>query len=222
MNIDGLGEANMKLFVDKELVKSPADLYSLEKEQISVLEGFGERSAEKLIAAIGASKNAELDRLVFALGIRNIGQKAATLLCEKFGDMDSILSADAEEISSIESFGDIMAESVVTALREEHNLELIARLRDAGVNMTYTKKSAVDDRFAGITFVLTGTLPTMKRDDAKKLIESFGGKVSGSVSKKTGYVVAGDEAGSKLTKAQELGVKIISEEELIEMTKQEG
>lgn len=222
MNIDGLGEANMKLFVDKELVKSPADLYSLEKEQISVLEGFGERSAEKLIAAIEASKNAELDRLVFALGIRNIGQKAATLLCEKFGDMDSILSADVEDISSIESFGDIMAESVVTALREEHNLELIARLRDAGVNMTYTKKSTGDNRFAGVTFVLTGTLPTMKRDDAKALIESFGGKVSGSVSKKTGYVVAGEEAGSKLTKAQELGVKIISEEELLDMTKQEG
>ncbi|MDD6059117.1 MAG: NAD-dependent DNA ligase LigA [Ruminococcus sp.] len=222
MNIDGLGEANMKLFVDKELVKSPADLYSLEKEQISVLEGFGERSAEKLIAAIDASKNAELDRLVFALGIRNIGQKAATLLCEKFGDMDSILSADVEDILSIESFGDIMAESVVTALHEEHNLELIARLRDAGVNMTYTKKSTGDNRFAGVTFVLTGTLPTMKRDDAKALIESLGGKVSGSVSKKTGYVVAGEEAGSKLTKAQELGVKIISEEELLEMTKQEG
>lgn len=222
MNIDGLGEANMKLFVDKELVKSPADLYSLEKEQISVLEGFGERSAEKLIAAIDASKNAELDRLVFALGIRNIGQKAATLLCEKFGDMDSILSADVEDISSIESFGDIMAESVVTALREEHNLELIARLRDAGVNMTYTKKSTGDNRFTGVTFVLTGTLPTMKRDDAKALIESFGGKVSGSVSKKTGYVVAGEEAGSKLTKAQELGVKIISEDELLDMTKQEG
>lgn len=222
MNIDGLGEANMRLFVEKELVKSPADLYSLKKEQISVLEGFGERSAEKLIAAIETSKNAELDRLVFALGIRNIGQKAATLLCEKFGDMESILKADAEAISSIESFGDIMAESVVTALREPHRLELIAQLRDAGVNMTYTKKSTGDNRFAGTTFVLTGTLPTMKRDDAKKLIESFGGKVSGSVSKKTGYVVAGDEAGSKLTKAQELGIKIIGEAELLEMTKQEN
>lgn len=221
MNIDGLGEANMRLFVEKKLVKSPADLYSFKKEQISVLEGFGERSAEKLIAAIETSKNAELDRLVFALGIRNIGQKAATLLCEKFGDMESILKADAEAISSIESFGDIMAESVVTALREPHRLELIARLRDAGVNMTYTKKSTGDNRFAGTTFVLTGTLPTMKRDDAKALIESFGGKVSGSVSKKTGYVVAGDEAGSKLTKAQELGIKIISEAELLEMTKQE-
>lgn len=221
MNIDGLGEAIMELLVEKGLVRSPADLYSLKKEQLSTLERFGETSAENLINAIEASKNAELDRLVFALGIRNIGQKAATLLCAKFGDMDSILSAGAEEISSIDTFGDIMAESVVTALREPHRLELISRLREAGVNMTYTKRSTGDERFAGITFVLTGTLPTMKRDEAKTLIESFGGKVSGSVSKKTGYVVAGEEAGSKLIKAQELGIKIIDEADLIEMTKQE-
>lgn len=221
MNIDGLGEAIMELLVEKGLVRSPADLYFLKKEQLSTLERFGETSAENLINAIEASKNAELDRLVFALGIRNIGQKAATLLCAKFGDMDSILSAGAEEISSIDTFGDIMAESVVTALREPHRLELISRLREAGVNMTYTKKSTGDERFAGITFVLTGTLPTMKRDEAKALIESFGGKVSGSVSKKTGYVVAGEEAGSKLVKAQELGIKIIDEAALIEMTKQE-
>lgn len=222
MNIDGLGEANMELLVEKGLVQSPADLYHLKKEQLSVLEGFGEVSAEKLIKAIETSKNAELDRLVFALGIRNIGQKAATLLCERFGNMDRIISADTEEISSIDTFGNIMAESVVKALREPHRLELIRRLREAGVNMNYTKKSGGDGRFIGITFVLTGTLPTMKRDEAKALIESFGGKVSGSVSKKTGYVVAGEEAGSKLAKAQELGIKIIDEATLIEMTKQEG
>lgn len=221
MNIDGLGEANMELLIEKGLVSSPADLYFLKKEQLSTLEGFGEVSAEKLVKAIEISKNAELDRLVFALGIRNIGQKAATLLCERFGDMDRIISADTEEISSIDTFGDIMAESVVTALREPHRLELISRLREAGVNMTYTKRASGDTRFAGITFVLTGTLPTMKRDEAKALIESFGGKVSGSVSKKTGYVVAGEEAGSKLAKAQELGIKIIDESTLIEMTKQE-
>lgn len=222
MNIDGLGEANMELLVEKGLVQSPADLYHLKKEQLSVLEGFGEVSAEKLIKAIEKSKNAELDRLVFALGIRNIGQKAATLLCERFGNMDRIIGADTEEISSIDTFGNIMAESVVKALREPHRLELIRRLREAGVNMNYTKKSGGDGRFIGITFVLTGTLPTMKRDEAKALIESFGGKVSGSVSKKTGYVVAGEEAGSKLVKAQELGIKIIDEATLIEMTKQEG
>lgn len=222
MNIDGLGEANMELLVEKGLVQSPADLYLLKKEQLSVLEGFGEVSAEKLIKAIEKSKNAELDRLVFALGIRNIGQKAAALLCERFGNMDRIIGADTEEISSIDTFGNIMAESVVKALREPHRLELIRRLREAGVNMNYTKKSGGDGRFIGITFVLTGTLPTMKRDEAKALIESFGGKVSGSVSKKTGYVVAGEEAGSKLVKAQELGIKIIDEATLIEMTKQEG
>ena len=222
MNIDGLGEANMELLVEKGLVQSPADLYLLKKEQLSVLEGFGEVSAEKLIKAIEKSKNAELDRLVFALGIRNIGQKAAALLCERFGNMDRIIGADTEEISSIDTFGNIMAESVVKALREPHRLELIRRLREAGVNMNYTKKSGGDGRFIGITFVLTGTLPTMKRDEAKALIERFGGKVSGSVSKKTGYVVAGEEAGSKLVKAQELGIKIIDEATLIEMTKQEG
>ena len=124
-----------------------------------------------------------------------------------------------EDISSIDGFGDIMAESVVAALEEPHRRELIQRLKDAGVNMTYETKETMDSRFAGKTFVLTGTLPTMKRDDAKKLIESFGGKVSGSVSKKTHYVVAGEDAGSKLTKAQELGISIISEEELIDMTK---
>ncbi|MDE7137917.1 MAG: NAD-dependent DNA ligase LigA, partial [Ruminococcus sp.] len=156
---------------------------------------------------------------VYALGIRNIGQRAAILLCERFHDMGSLLSAEKEDISDIEGFGDIMAENVVTALRESHRLELIDRLREYGVNMTYDKQLSVDERFKGMTFVLTGTLPTMKRDDAKKLIESFGGKVSGSVSKKTNYVVAGEEAGSKLVKAQSLGINIISESDLLEMTK---
>ncbi len=219
MNIDGLGEANMALLVDKELVKSPADLYSLKKEQLTVLDRMGDKSAENLIEAIEKSKSAELDRLVYALGIRNIGQKASTLLCEKFQNMDNLLSATKEDISEIEGFGDIMAENVVNALAETHMRELIEKLRKAGVNMEYTKKQSVDDRFSGMTFVLTGTLPTMKRDDAKKLIESFGGKVSGSVSKKTSFVVAGEDAGSKLTKAQELGIEILSESDLIEKTK---
>lgn len=219
MNIDGLGEANMKLLVDTKLVSSPADLYTLKKEQLTTLERFGEKSAENLISAIESSKSRELDRLVHALGIRNIGQRAAVLLCEKFGDMDSILAASAEDISDIEGFGGVMAESVVTSLREPHRRELIERLRELGVNMVYHKQAAVDERFAGLTFVLTGTLPTMKRDEAKKLIESYGGKVSGSVSKKTSFVVAGEDAGSKLTKANELGIEVISEAELIEKTK---
>lgn len=219
MNIDGLGEANMKLFVESGLIKSPADLYVLRKEQITSLERFGDKSAENLINAIESSKKAELDRLVYALGIRNIGQRAAVLLCEKFGDMDMLLNAEKNDIAAIEGFGEIMAESVATALREPHRIELINRLREAGVNMVYSKASAEDNRFEGLTFVLTGTLPTMKRDDAKKLIESFGGKVSGSVSKKTNFVVAGEEAGSKLVKAQELGIEILSEADLIERTK---
>ena len=221
MNIDGLGPANMKLLTETGLVKSPADLYLLKKEQLMSLDRFAEKSAENLITAIENSKNAELDRLVHALGIRNIGQRAATLLCEKFGDMDSLLSAGMDDVSAIEGFGDVMAESVVKAFSEPHMRELIDKLRQAGVNMTYTKQSTGDDRFAGATFVLTGTLPTMKRDEAKKLIESFGGKVTGSVSKKTSYVVAGEEAGSKLTKAQELGITILSENDLLNMTKTE-
>lgn len=219
MDIDGLGEANMKLLVDTKLVSSPADLYTLRREQLTALERFGEKSADNLISAIEDSKTRELDRLIHALGIRNIGQRAATLLCERYGDMDSILSATAEDISEIEGFGGVMAESVVTSLREPHRRELIDRLRELGVNMVYHKQAAVDDRFAGLTFVLTGTLPTMKRDEAKKLIESYGGKVSGSVSKKTSFVVAGEDAGSKLTKAQELGIEVISEAELINKTK---
>lgn len=219
MNIDGLGEANMALLVDKELVKSPADLYSLKKEQLTVLDRMGDKSAENLIEAIEKSKSAELDRLVYALGIRNIGQRASTLLCEKFQNMDNLLSATKEDILEIDGFGDIMAENVVNALSETHMRELIEKLRKAGVNMEYTKEKSGDDRFSGMTFVLTGTLPTMKRDDAKKLIESFGGKVSGSVSKKTSFVVAGEDAGSKLTKAQDLGIEILSESDLIEKTK---
>ena len=219
MDIDGLGEANMKLLVDTKLVSSPADLYTLRREQLTALERFGEKSADNLISAIEDSKTRELDRLIHALGIRNIGQRAATLLCERYGDMDSILSATAEDISEIEGFGGVMAESVVTSLREPHRRELIDRLRELGVNMVYHKQAAVDDRFAGLTFVLTGTLSTMKRDEAKKLIESYGGKVSGSVSKKTSFVVAGEDAGSKLTKAQELGIEVISEAELINKTK---
>ena len=218
MNIDGLGPANMKLLTETGLVKSPADLYTRDKEQLMVLDRFAEKSADNLISAIAASKEAGLDRLIHALGIRNIGRRAAVLLCERFGDMDSLLAAGKDDVAAIDGFGEVMAESVVTALGEPHMRDLIAKLKAAGVDMTYTKQSTGDDRFAGLTFVLTGTLPTMKRDEAKALIESFGGKVSGSVSKKTNYVVAGEDAGSKLTKAQELGIAVLSEAELLEKT----
>ena len=219
MNIDGLGEANMKALVDSGLVKSPADLYLLRAEQLESLDRFAKKSAENLVAAIAASKDNGAERLLHALGIRNIGQRAAVLLCEKFGSIDKLMEAEKEDILSIEGFGEVMADSVYQALREPHTAELIGRLREYGVNMDYAKESSGDDRFAGLTFVLTGTLPKMKRDEAKKLIESFGGKVSGSVSKKTSFVVAGEDAGSKLTKAQELGVEILTEDELIEKTR---
>lgn len=219
MDIDGLGSAIVRTLLDNGLISSVADLYELKVEQLAALDRFGEKSAENLINAIAASKKMPLDRLVFGLGIRNIGAKAAKLLCDKFPTMDKIISAKAEEIAEIEGFGDVMAESVVKAFSESHRLELIRRLKEYGLNMIYEKQMAADNRFAGMTFVLTGTLSTMKRDEAKKIIESFGGKAAGSVSKKTTYVLAGEDAGSKLTKAQELGITIIDENQFSNMIK---
>lgn len=220
MDIDGLGPANISLLLEKGLIKSVADLYLLKKEQLSELERFAEKSADNLIKAIEKSKTNNLDKLVFALGIRNIGSKAAKLLCEQFSDIDSIINASAEMIEKIEGFGKIMAQNVEKAFREPNMLELINRFREYGLNLVYTSSNTGGDkRFEGKTFVLTGTLPTMKRRDAQALIEKFGGKVSGSVSKKTDYVVAGEDAGSKLVKAQQLGIAIISEQELIDITK---
>lgn len=216
MNIDGMGQAIMSLLVEKGLVKSASDIYELKASDLVMLERFGEKSAQNLIDSIEKSKKSNLDRLVYALGIRNIGQKASQLLCEKFPSMNDIINADKDSISEIEGFGDVMAENIVNALKEPHRIQLIKRLENLGVNMIYAKKSTGDGRFKGLTFVLTGTLPTMKRDEAKKLIESFGGKVSSSVSKKTSFVVSGEDAGSKLDKANELGVAVISESELID------
>ena len=218
MDIDGLGPAIVDTLLQNHLIESVADLYELKAEQLIELENFKEKSANNLINAINKSKNNSLDKLVFGLGIRNIGQASAKLLCDKFGDLDNIMSASSEEIAQIEGFGNIMAESVVSELSEPHMVNLIKRLKDYGVN-THYEKIQVDNRFEGKTFVLTGTLPTLKRNEAKAIIEKFGGKASGSVSKKTDYVLAGEEAGSKLTKAQDLGIKIISEQEFLDMTK---
>lgn len=218
MDIDGLGPAIVDTLLQNHLIESVADLYELKAEQLIELENFKEKSANNLINAINKSKNNSLDKLVFGLGIRNIGQASAKLLCDKFGDLDNIMSASSEEIAQIEGFGNIMAESVVKELSEPHMANLIKRLKDYGVN-THYEKIQLDNRFEGKTFVLTGTLPTLKRNEAKAIIEKFGGKASGSVSKKTDYVLAGEEAGSKLTKAQNLGIKIISEQEFLDMTK---
>lgn len=217
MNIDGLGEANVVALVDNHLINTVADLYSLTALQLETLERFGKRSAEKLVNAIEASKNNPLDRVIFGIGIRNIGQAAAKLLCEKFGTIDAIMNATAEEISEIDGFGDVMSENVVKAFNDVHFAELIKALREKGVKMEYTSDKTRDNRFEGLTFVLTGTLPTMTRDEAKAIIERLGGKASGSVSKKTSYVLAGEEAGSKLTKAEQLGIPIISEDDFNKM-----
>ena len=218
MNIDGLGPQIVRVLLDNELISSVADLYHITADKLVALDNFKEKSANNLVNAIQSSKANSLDRLIFGLGIRNIGQASAKLLCGKFGGLDNIMNASVEEISEIEGFGEVMAQSVHSAFHEEHMIALIQRLKDCGVNTEY-EKIQQDDRFAGKTFVLTGTLPTLKRNDAKELIEKFGGKASGSVSKKTDFVLAGEEAGSKLTKAQQLGIKIISEEEFMEMIK---
>ncbi|MBR6717206.1 MAG: NAD-dependent DNA ligase LigA [Oscillospiraceae bacterium] len=215
MNIDGLGPAIVQQLLDQKLIETPADLYTLTKAQLLTLEGFKEKSADNLLAAIEASKSQPLDRVIAALGIRNIGQTAAVMLCDHFGTLDAIRQANAEDIAAIDGFGEIMAESVQEAFAQPAFAELVETLRARGVKMEYAAKTVESSRFSGMTFVLTGTLPTMKRDDAKALIESHGGKVSGSVSKKTSVVVAGDDAGSKLTKAESLGIEVIDEAELL-------
>lgn len=216
MNIDGLGEAIVEQLVQADLVHTVADLYTLNLQDLTALERFGTKSAQNLLDNIEKSKTNELDRLIFALGIRGIGQKAATLLCRKFGDMDRIMAAEPDEIAAIDGFGDILAQSVYNAMREPHRMALINRLKELGLNMSYSEQK-VSDKLAGLTFVLTGTLPTLKRDEAKEMIEKRGGKCSGSVSKKTSYVVAGEEAGSKLTKANELGITVLTEEQFLNM-----
>lgn len=216
MNIDGLGEAIVEQLVQADLVHTVADLYTMNLQDLTALERFGTKSAQNLLDNIEKSKTNELDRLIFALGIRGIGQKAATLLCRKFGNMDRIMAADPNEIAAIDGFGDILAQSVYNAMREPHRMALINRLKELGLNMSYSEQK-VSDKLTGLTFVLTGTLPTLKRDEAKEMIEKRGGKCSGSVSKKTSYVVAGEEAGSKLTKANELGITVLTEEQFLNM-----
>lgn len=218
MDIDGLGEALLKVFTEKGLIKSPADIYSLKKEQISCIEGLGDKSAENLINAIEKSKQNDLSRLVYALGIRHVGQKAGKLLADRFIDIDGIISASKEDIEQIEGFGSVMAQSVSDYFGVPESVGLINELKAAGVNMK-SQREIKDERFKGMTFVLTGTLTSYKRSEAAEIIESFGGKAASSVSKKTTYVLAGEDAGSKLKKATDLGVTVINEEQFAEMIK---
>lgn len=218
MNINGMGGAVVKALLDGGLISTVSDLYTLTIEDLLKLDRFAEKSARNLINAINASKKNSLERLIFGLGIRNIGQSAAKLLCERFKTIDGIISAAEDEVAAIDGFGDVMAQSVVEALESPQLIGVINELKSCGVNMSYISDKK-DSLFTGLTFVLTGTLPTMKRDEAKAMIESLGGKVSSSVSAKTSYVLAGEDAGSKLTKAEQLGLKIIDENEFISMTR---
>ena len=216
MDIDGLGPQIVDALIDADLIHDAADLYALRAEQIATLERMGDKSAANLIAAIEKSKSAGLERLIFALGIRNIGQVAATALARRYGTLDACMNATVEELCALDDFGQITADCVIEYFSRAESRALCARLAAAGV-LTESTAAPVGDKLAGLTFVLTGTLPTMGRSEAEALIVAAGGKTSSSVSKKTSYVVAGEAAGSKLTKAQNLGVTIIDEAELLRM-----
>ena len=220
MDIEGLGEANLETFIRLGMIRTAADLYRLDAEKIASLDGLGEKSAANFLAAAEKSKENDLAKLLFALGIRHIGAKAAKLLAKHFGSMENIMNADVEALCNIDGFGAIMAQSVVDYFALESAKTLIAELSALGVNMNSLTEVA-DTRFAGMTFVLTGSLTAFTRDEATAVIENFGGKVSSSVSKKTSIVVAGEAAGNKLKKANDLGVKVISEAEFGEMIKPE-
>ena len=220
MDIDGLGERVLRALVENNLIFSPMDLYRLSKDDIMTLEKKKDKSAENLVNAIEKSKSNDLYRTVFALGIRHIGQKAAKLLADKFRTLDNIANAKMEEISSIEGFGEIMAESVYKYFQLDESKKLVEEIKSLGINTNnLSEQKNIDESnpFFNKTFVITGTLPNYKRTEAAAIIESMGGKVSSSVSKKTDYLLAGEEAGSKLTKAQSLGIKIIDENEFESM-----
>lgn len=219
MNIDGLGKAVAAQLVEKGYVQSAADLYTLTKEQLLDLEKFKDKSAENLLNALEKSKNNNLDKLLFGLGIRNIGEKAAALLAEHFGSMKALQQASQEQIEELDGFGSVMAQSVVAFFSKEGTADLLNRLEQSGLNLEW-KGEKKGTALTGLTIVVTGTLPSLSRSEAEALIAQNGGKASGSVSKKTSYVLAGEAAGSKLTKAQQLGVPVIDEAQFMEMIKE--
>jgi len=218
MDIDGLGISVCESLINSGLVKSFADLYYLESQSVSMLDRMGEKSASNLMNAIEKSKEAGLAKLVCGFGIRQVGQKAAKTLAQHFHDLDDLMAADEEELKAISDIGPVTAGFITEWFSLEQSKHQIRLLREAGVSFE-SRESIVDSRFAGKTFVLTGTLQSFTRDEASAIIEKFGGKASGSVSKKTSFVLAGENAGSKLIKAQELGIQILSEEEFSEMIK---
>lgn len=222
MNIDGCGPSVINALIDAGLVRDAADLYSLRKEDLLKLERMGEKSADNLLAALAESKKNELDKLLFALGIRHVGAKVARILATEFGSMEKLQQAQPEELAQIRDIGDKIAESAVTWLNVPANIDLVERLAAAGLTMTFTPPASQEDNpFFGKTLVFTGTMPTLGRAEAKTMAQDVGAKVSGSVSKKTDYVIAGAEAGSKLEKAQQLGVMVIDEAEFLRLLKGE-
>lgn len=222
MNIDGCGPSVINALLDAGLVRDAADLYSLRKENLLKLERMGEKSADNLLAALAESKKNELDKLLFALGIRHVGAKVARILATEFGSMEKLQQAQPEELAQIRDIGDKIAESAVTWLNVPANIDLVERLAAAGLTMTFTPPASQEDNpFFGKTLVFTGTMPTLGRAEAKTMAQDVGAKVSGSVSKKTDYVIAGAEAGSKLEKAQQLGVTVIDEAEFLRLLKGE-
>lgn len=222
MNIDGCGPSVINALLDAGMVRDAADLYSLRKDDLLKLERMGEKSADNLLAALAESKKNELDKLLFALGIRHVGAKVARILATEFGSMEKLQQAQPEELAQIRDIGDKIAESVVTWLNVPANIDLVERLAAAGLTMTFTPTASQEDNpFFGKTLVFTGTMPTLGRAEAKTMAQDVGAKVSGSVSKKTDYVIAGAEAGSKLEKAQQLGVTVIDEAEFLRLLKGE-
>ncbi len=221
MNIEGCGPSVINALIEADLVHDAADLYSLRRADVLQLERMGEKSADKLLAALEASKSNELDKLLFALGIRHVGAKVARTLATEYGSMERLQQAGADELAQIRDIGAKIAESVVTWLNVPANIDLLGRLQAAGLNMSFVAPASREDNpFFGKTLVFTGTLPTLGRAEAKTMAQDVGAKVSGSVSKKTDYVIAGAEAGSKLEKAQQLGVTVLDEAEFLRLLKQ--
>ena len=218
MDIDGLGSAIVDALIEKGMVKSPADIYDLTEDQISCLWKSGKTAARKLISAIEASKQQDLGRLIYALGIRQVGAKTGKILASYFGSMDALMTAEQDELTQVPDVGEITGKSIWAWFRQEQSVHLIRRLRESGLNFT-CKRAVTDNRFAGKTIVLTGALSRFTREEATEKIELFGGKASGSVSKKTSFVVAGENAGSKERKARELGIPVLSEDDFLEMLK---
>ena len=219
MEIDGLGYSIIEQLIDRKLVTKISDIYELELEDVASLKKNGKKFAQNLIDAINASKGNDLSKLLTGLGIRHIGAKSAKALARKYRSMDNLMNASLEELSVQNDIGEVMAKSIYEFFQEDQTIDLINKLKDAGVNMESLEEESDDNRFEGMTFVLTGTLTKYSRNEASDIIERMGGKTSGSVSKKTTYVLAGEDAGSKLTKAQSLGVEVITEEQFEEMIK---